>query len=69
MNIPWTQQEDEQLKTWYAQVNGAFHPYEHMAEMLNDEFHGGKKVRNYRSISRREGHVNFGKPWGRKRHD
>jgi len=63
----WTQQEDEQLKTWYSEANGAFHTYEHMAKMLNDDFHSGENVRNYRSISRREGHVIFGKPWGRKK--
>ena len=63
---PWTKEEDDQLEEWYAQVNGQFHTYSYMENYLNEKFHGGKKIRNRRSISRREGHVLFGKPWNKK---
>lgn len=49
------------LKTWYAQANGAFPTYSHMCQTLNNEFHGGKNVRNYKSVVKREGQILFGK--------
>ncbi len=58
--ISWKPEEDEKLKTWYAQANGSFLPYKTMCKILNDEFHGGKNIRNYKSVVKREGQILFG---------
>lgn len=41
------------------------HTYRYMAEYLNKNFHQGKRVRTESACRRREGHVVWGKPWGR----
>jgi hypothetical protein len=63
--VAWSQDEDDDLRHWYEMANGAFHSYRYMAEELNRRYHGGRNVRKPGAICRRDGNVNYGKPWGR----
>ena len=58
---PWTQDEDDMLRYWYGCANGAMTSYRHMAEWLNEHFHGGKPIRKVGAIARRDGKINYGK--------
>lgn len=64
--VPWLPDEDDMLRMWYGYANGAFVPYDVMADELNKRFHDGRPVRKRGAIVRREGHVLWGKPWGRR---
>lgn len=64
--VPWLPEEDDMLRYWYGCANGAMTPYWYMAEWLNKHFHGGRLVRKIGAVCRRDGHINYGKPWGRR---
>ena len=59
--VKWTQDEDDMLRYWYGCANGAMTPYRHMAEWLNEHFHGGKPIRKVGAVVRRDGKINYGK--------
>ncbi len=62
--IPWTPQEDDDIRTVHAQANGAFPTYKAQADRLNVAHHGGAHVRTASAVRRREGYVVWGKPRG-----
>lgn len=64
--VPWSEDEDAELKQDFLTVNGVFPSYQSQADYLNKTYHGGRKVRSVAAVRRRDGHVNYGKPWGRK---
>ena len=63
--IPWAPREDEDIRAVHAHANGAFPTYQALANQLNAAHHAGNPVRTASAVRRREGHVVWGKPWGR----
>ena len=62
---PGVRGAEDVIRMWYAHANGAMNTYASMAEELSWQFHRGKRVRTPSAVSRRDGHINYGKPWGR----
>ncbi len=65
VRVPRSAEEDDDLRWWYGAANGAMTSYRHMAEELNRRYHKGKPVRKISAVCRRDGHINYGKSWGR----
>jgi len=57
LRVPWSADEDEDIKITYAYANGGFPSYRSQAAELNRKFHGGKSVRSAAGVRRREGKI------------
>jgi hypothetical protein len=60
VRVPWSEAEDQDIRNWYDQANGAFLSYRYMASELNRLYHGGKPVRKPGAVCLRDGRVNYG---------
>lgn len=65
--IAWIDAEDDVLRHHYNMANGCMTTYQAIADELNERFHSGVPVRKVGAVSRRDGFVNYAKPWGGKR--
>jgi len=59
--VPFSEVEDDSIRSTYAHANGGFPTYASQAEDLNRRFHEGRKVRSANSVRRRECKLLIGK--------
>lgn len=54
VRVPWSADEDEDIRITYAYANGGFPSFRIQADELNRKYHGGKPVRTSSSVRNRE---------------